>query len=101
MSGLHRTGARFVLERRALHATGADYLVRIEHPGLQPLTGDVAIGAGDVPPTDVVWHGLAPNPDEARFVSGLARSIQSGARRQEGWPRRVARWRNGEAPDEA
>lgn len=100
VSGLHRTGARFVFELLTLHPTHASYRVRIERPDEPAMCGEVTIGAGDAPITEVVWDNTAAvAADDARFVAGLARAIQSGARRQEGWPRRVARWR-GSASDE-
>lgn len=87
-------GARFQLERRAVDDLSASYAATVHLPdGPRRFSLLIRVATGDVVLTP---EGPAPETDApewtTRHLSNLARQLYRGARRDEGWPRRLMRW---------
>jgi hypothetical protein len=90
-------GARFQFDRQSVDEQQAHYTVRI-HLTPQHRDLDVRIGlpGGELTLTPIGDSTEVPQW-AMTFVSALARQIYRGARREEGWPRRIMRWHSAPA----
>jgi hypothetical protein len=87
-------GARFQLERLAVDDLSASYAATVHLPdGPRRFSLLIRVPTGDVvlTPADPASETAAPEWT-TRHLSSLARQIYRGARRDEGWPRRLMRW---------
>lgn len=87
-------GARFQLERLAVDDLSARYAATVHLPeGPRRFSLLIRVATGDV-----VLTAEGPASENAapewttRHLTSLARQIYRGARRDEGWPRRLMRW---------
>lgn len=86
-------GARFQLERQSVDELSARYAATVHLPdGPRGFTMLIRVPSGEVE--------LSPSEDAAtpapewtlRHLQALARQLYRGARKDEGWPRRLMRW---------
>lgn len=87
-------GARFQLERLAVDDLAARYAATVHLPeGPRRFSLLIRVPTGDVEltPEDPAAEAAAPEWT-LRHLTSLARQIYRGARRDEGWPRRLMRW---------
>jgi hypothetical protein len=88
-------GARFQLERLAVDELTASYAATVHLPdGPRRFSLLIRVPTGEVvlSPEGQDTDGAAAPEWTTRHLTSLARQLYRGARRDEGWPRRLMRW---------